>query len=304
MSQVQVIDLHYLGEERAIAAFLLESSAGPILIETGPHSTIQYLEAGLAEKGYQASDIKQVFLTHIHLDHAGAAWYFAERGADIYVHPFGYKHLAAPEKLMASAKMIYRDQMDRLWGQMHPIPADQLIAVEDLQSFQIGDLNLQAHYTPGHAVHHIAWQVGKTLFAGDVAGVKISGGPVVPPCPPPDIHVEDWMASIARIKAMDLETIYLTHFGPIKDIPPHLDQLAKVIEDWANWIKPHFEQKTDPALITPQFQKYALEQLKKAGVEEENLKKYDSANPAWMSVAGLLRYWKVKARKAAENQVD
>lgn len=302
MIQPTVIDLHYLGEENAIAAFLLETSEGPILIESGPHSTIAFLEKGLASKGYQASDIKHVFLTHIHLDHAGAAWYFAERGAKVYVHPFGFRHLVAPDKLMASAKMIYKEKMDMLWGQMNPIAEEQLVAVEDLQSFQIGDLTLQAHYTPGHAVHHIAWQIEDTLFAGDVAGVKIDGGPVVPPCPPPDIQVEDWMSSIARIKGMDLKRIYLTHFGAIEDLHPHLTQLGEVIEDWANWIKPHFEQKADPAVVTPMFQKYVLEQLKMAGVSESNLKKYDSANPAWMSVAGLMRYWKIKARKEAESQ--
>ena len=127
---IHVLDLHFKVES-AIASFLVETSEGPILIETGPHSTFEFLKKGLEKHGYQPSDVKHVFLTHIHFDHAGAAWAFAETGAKVYVHPFGYKHLLDPSKLYNSAKRIYGDEMETLWGDMKSIPEDQLFAVED-----------------------------------------------------------------------------------------------------------------------------------------------------------------------------
>jgi len=291
---IEIIDLKFHNNEQTIAAFVVKTSAGPVLVETGPHSSLHNLESGLEAHGIALKDIQHVFLSHIHLDHAGAAWCFAELGAKVYVHPMGKTHLAFPDRLMKSAKRIYKEDMDRLWGQMKAIPEDQLIAVENEQSITIGDCTFISWHTPGHAIHHIAWQLGNDLFAGDVAGVKIGDGIVVPPCPPPDINVEDWQESIRVIRGLNLSTLYLTHFGKVEQINEHLDSLEKVLQDWANWMLPHFESGTDPEIIRPQFQKYVGKQLLAAGINMEGLKKYESANPSWMSVAGLLRYWKKK----------
>ncbi|MEL6636277.1 MAG: MBL fold metallo-hydrolase [Bacteroidota bacterium] len=300
MSTIRVIDLHFLGNRETIAAFLVETTAGPVLIETGPHSTLAHLEKGLARHGYQCRDVQHVFLTHIHLDHAGAAWYFASLGATVYVHPRGHKHLANPEKLMNSARMIYRDKMDELWGEMRPIPDERLRAVADGEAFAIGERTFRAHHTPGHAVHHIAWQLDDQLFAGDVAGVRIGLGPVVPPCPPPDINVEDWQASIRKILALDLKEVHLTHYGTVREIEAHFQALENNLLEWATWMKPHFDGGSDPQEITPVFQAYVKESLIAAGVDAEGLRQYEGANPAWMSVVGLLRYWKVRARAASD----
>ena len=133
---IHVLDLNFLGIDHAIASFLIESSAGPILIETGPHSTFESMKGQLAKHGYEPEDVKHVLLTHIHFDHAGAAWAFADHGAKIYLHPFGKPHMEDPTKLYNSAKMIYGDEMERLWGAMEKIPADQLITPDHLE--QIG----------------------------------------------------------------------------------------------------------------------------------------------------------------------
>ena len=117
--------------------------------------------------------------------------------------------MANPEKLTQSAKRIYKDDMDRLWSDMKAISEDNLVSVEDYQKITIGEKVFTAHHTPGHAIHHIAWQLDNMLFTGDVAGVKIDDGMVVPPCPPPDINIEDWQKSISRIKAF-------THFHGVK----------------------------------------------------------------------------------------
>lgn len=291
---VSIIDLHFLNIEQAIAAYLIETSAGPVLIETGPHSSFPSLEKAIKAAGYEVQDIQHVFLSHIHLDHAGAAWVFAKHGAKIHLHPFGKRHLHSPEKLMASAKRIYKDDMDRLWGQMHPIPAEQLIEVAHEAVVTVGDHQFKALHTPGHAVHHIAWVVGDKIFTGDVAGVKIGGGPVVPPCPPPDINVEDWEQSIALLKAEASKGLYLTHYGLIEDIDTHLNELLSILHIWADWIKPYYLEKADPQIITPKFQAFVQAQLLEKGVDEKGLQQYEAANPSWMSVAGLLRYWHKK----------
>ena len=296
IDMTKIIDLNFLDVQRAIASFLIETSEGPILVESGPHSTLPNLEKALKQHGYALSDIKKVLLTHIHLDHAGAAWAFAKLGATIHLHPFGIRHMADPSKLMDSARRIYKDDMDRLWGQMEAIEEDKLQATAHGEKITLGDTTLTAWHTPGHAVHHIAWQIDDILFTGDVAGVRINGQLPVAPCPPPDINVEDWEKSIQLIRELDVNKLYLTHFGLVEDIEEHLNKLSEGLHDWANWMKPHFEQGTPPQEITPIFQAYVQQQLLDNGVNPADLDKYEAANPSWMSVAGLLRYWKKKSQ--------
>ncbi len=294
----KVIDLKFQTIPNAIASFLMETTEGPVLIETGPHSTLNQLEKGLQALGYDLSMIKHVFITHIHFDHAGAAWWFAQKNdAIIYMHPFGEKHMSNPEKLYQSAKRIYQDAMDLLWGKLEAIPSKNIKIVTENETVKIGNKHFIAHYTPGHAVHHIAWQVDDILFAGDVAGCKIKNGIVVPPCPPPDINIEDWQQSIQLMRSLPLSKIYLTHFGFVEDIQAHLNSLENILLDWAAWMKPHFEQGNAPKDIIPLFQDYVKTQLLSAGVKEEEIGIYEAANPSWMSVAGLLRYWKKKTER-------
>ncbi len=291
---IHIIDLHFLDYPQAIATILVETPEGPVLIETGPHSTFDNLQKGIQKAGFQPHEIQHVLLTHIHFDHAGAAWAFAKNGAKIYVHPVGVKHLANPEKLVNSARRIYQDDMDRLWGEMQPIPENQLQSPEHGEKIKIGGVTFSAWHTPGHAVHHIAWQVEDALFTGDVAGVKISDCIVEPPCPPPDINLEDWRASIQLIRSLKLNALYLTHFGKVENITSHLDELEHRLADWAEWIKPRWEQGEQPEQVVPEFQEYVAQQLKAEGASEELIQQYEAANPSWMSVAGLMRYWKKK----------
>lgn len=291
---VHILDLEFLDESSSIASFLIESTDGLILIESGPETTFLHLQKAIAEKGFDWKEVRHVFLTHIHFDHAGAAWKFARNGSKIYVHPLGLPHLQNPEKLWNSAKMIYGDDMERLWGNMEPVEEILLVAADDQDVLNIGGLEIKVHYTPGHAVHHNAYQIGKIIFTGDVGGVKISNGPVVPPCPPPDINVELWLKSIEKLKNLNPEKLYLTHFGIVENPVPHLSELELILDDWASWMKQHFDAGTAVEETTPQFMEYTKNQLKAAGVSEEDLVRYEYANPSWMSVAGLLRYWKLQ----------
>ncbi len=305
--KIHVLDLDFLDIENAIAAFVLEGPEGLALIETGPASTLAHLGSALRRSGWTMADFRHVFLSHIHFDHAGAAWAFAQKGATIYVHPKGLPHLAAPERLYNSARQIYGEQMDTLWGPMHPIDESLLYAPAHGETITACGLKFTAWHTPGHAVHHIAWQVEEqeavdsrqeagggsqgVLFTGDVAGVKIGSGPVVPPCPPPDIQVEDWQASLQLLRALPVETLYLTHFGKITDTSGHLDALERRLLDWAGWMEPYARQQVPAPEIVPLFEKYVADSLAAEGVDEAGRRRYEAANPAFMSVAGLLRYW-------------
>ena len=301
--KIHTLDLDFLDLHDAVAVFVVEGPEGLALVETGPASTLPHLEAVLAKNGWQIADFQHVFLTHIHFDHAGAAWAFAEKGATIYVHPLGLPHLAAPEKLYNSARMIYGDNMDRLWGPMHPIPVAQLYAPAHGELVEAVGLFFKTWYTPGHAVHHIAWEVVSAdwntivCFTGDVAGVRIDGGTVMPPCPPPDIQIDDWQDSIQLLRDLPSKTLYLTHFGAITDKQAHLHALEKRLLAWAEWMRPYAENQTPAAEIVPAFQEFVRQELIAQGVPDEALQRYEVANPSYMSVSGLLRYWNKKHRK-------
>lgn len=294
-NKVHVIDLNFLGATNGIAAFLVETEDGPILMETGPHSTLPTLIAGINKIGYKIEDIKHVFITHIHLDHAGAAWCFAEHGATVYLHPFGYRHMNDPSKLLASAKMIYKEKMDSLWGTLKAIPDNQLVTVEHEGIIDLGATQLKAYHTPGHAKHHIAWQLGSDLFTGDVAGVAINHGPVIPPCPPPDINIEDWEASLKIVESIEeVETYYLAHFGEITDITNHIGKLRSSIASYAAFFKPLYEAGKTVEEILPAFTAFVEEYLVSHGMPREDAIAYEAANPSYMSATGLMRYWTKK----------
>jgi glyoxylase-like metal-dependent hydrolase (beta-lactamase superfamily II) len=294
---IHTLDVKFLGQDDTIAAYLLEVDGEIALVETGPHSTFDNLTAAIKRLGFDIKNIKKVFLTHIHFDHAGAAWAFAALGATIYVHPFGEKHIVEPSKLYNSAKMIYGDKMDYLWGKMEQIAPERIHAVTHGERIALGNTEIRTWYTPGHAVHHVVWQLGDDLFAGDVAGCKINGGIVVPPCPPPDIDVEAWIASLDLIKKLKVKRLYLTHFGTVTTVQKHLNQLEKRLIRWSNWFKPRYEKGLTAAEVTPQYQAFVQKELMRYGIVGTQLAQYESANPAWMSVAGLMRYWHKKELK-------
>lgn len=295
---IEVLDLGF-GAPGVIAAFVIRSSEGPILIETGPDSTYAALERALAAVGEAPETVRHVLLTHIHLDHAGAAWRLAASGARVYVHPVGAPHLADPSKLLASARKIYGDRMDELWGRLEPIPADRLKTVEDGEVLRIGGLAIEALHTPGHATHHIAYRLDGAVFTGDVGGVRLGTGPVVPPCPPPDIDLEAWRRSLARLRSLRPEALYLTHFGAFSDAHDHLSRLEDALAAFAHWVRERMEEGQSQEQMVPAFDAYTQEFLTTGGAASGELHRYAWANPAFMSVSGLARYWRTAGARAA-----
>ncbi len=289
--QVSLLDLHFQAEG-TVGAFLVRTSGGPVLVETGPESLVDHLEAAVQAQGFDLADIRDVFVTHVHLDHAGAAWRLARNGARIYVHPKGAAHLADPGRLLGSARRIYGEAMERLWGRLEPIPPGQIIALGDGETVRIGDTALEAIHTPGHAIHHITYRLDNGLFTGDVGGIRIGDGPVIPPFPPPDIDLEAWTDSILRMKAVHPAFIYPTHFGIKRDGPAHLDSLEENLHRIAQWMRGELATGIAEQALVPRFQDFLRDLLSGHGLTEEALQDYEIADPAFMSVYGLARYWR------------
>ena len=219
---VYEIDALHLGSPDVICIALIESSPDElVIVDSGPETVFNSVVDGIRKLGFRPEHVRHLLASHIHLDHTGGAWRWAETyGTKIYVHPKGAPHLRDPSRLVASATRIYGDKMDYLWGKIGAISDDRVIAVDEGAVLQFGSRQFRVLYTPGHAVHHNAYwmESEETLFAGDAAGVLIHQGPPIPPLPPPDIHLESWKESLGRIRALKPASLYVTHFGKVGNL--------------------------------------------------------------------------------------
>jgi glyoxylase-like metal-dependent hydrolase (beta-lactamase superfamily II) len=277
---------------RAIAAYLIRHSGGALLVESGPGSTISQLTAGLAANGLSPRDVTDVLLTHIHLDHAGAAGWFASQGARIHVHPVGAPHLIDPAKLLKSAGRIYGDQMQTLWGEVLPVPEASIHIPADGEELRVGGLGFTAIDTPGHAEHHFAYVFEDLCFSGDVGGVRIPGYPYLRiPMPPPELHFEKWRASIARLQRLGFSRIAPTHFGVFEDADWQLRAVAEAIDETTRWLEQVMQTEPDVEELRRQFLIWTTAEGARHGLSTDAIRAYDLANPLGMSADGLFRYW-------------
>jgi glyoxylase-like metal-dependent hydrolase (beta-lactamase superfamily II) len=291
--RIETLDLRFQGTAHVIASFLIHGPDGPVLIETGPGSTLPTLLEELGRRGLRPGEIRHVLVTHIHLDHAGAAGWWARQGARIHVHPAGAPHLIEPGKLLASARRIYGEAMDALWGEVLSAPAESVVAVEDGTIIEASGMSIEAIATPGHAGHHHVFRWGEVAFSGDAAGIRLPGlGWIDLPAPPPEFDLEAWRASLARLREAGLRTLYRTHFGPGTDARQELDQFEELLERGAGWIREMLEQGLDRDAMVERFGKRMRSRAVEIGVGEAALGAYELANPRSMSVDGIARYWR------------
>ena len=290
---ITTLDLNFQGKTQAIASYLIRHSNGVVLIESGPGSTLSALEAGLAKHGFSPRDVTHVLLTHIHLDHAGAAGWFSQQGAQIIVHPVGAPHLLNPEKLIASATRIYGDRMQTLWGDFLPVIESRLRIVQDAEEIVISDLHFVAINTPGHAEHHYVYLFEDVCFSGDVGGVRIPGYPYLRvPMPPPELHLERWHASIARMRDQKFARIAPTHFGIFDDPEWQLHEVEKGLDSAARWLEQAMPADPPAEELRRRFTEWMEAEGRAQGLSPEATKAYKLANPLGMSADGLSRYWK------------
>lgn len=293
---MHTIDLFFQDVPGAIAVYLVPHRNGAVLIESGPGSTIPALQNGLHTLGYSASDITDVLLTHIHLDHGGAAGWLARQGAMIHVHPNGAPHLANPEKLLASAARIYGDQMHRLWGEFLPVPEERLRIHQDNEQIDIEGCLFKAIDTPGHANHHFAYRMGEYLFSGDIGGVRLDGLRYLRlPMPPPEFNIEKWRDSLARMcqeyEAGGLNYTVPTHFGVYHDPGWHLQAVATALDEIESWILKHLPSQPSIEELRQEYTAWNTDNLLAQGLNPVSLRAHEAANPSFMSADGIQRYW-------------
>jgi glyoxylase-like metal-dependent hydrolase (beta-lactamase superfamily II) len=277
-----LIDLLHLGSERVIGAYLLDTPDGPALHDCGPATTVETLRAGLAAHGVAPADLRHLLLSHIHFDHAGAAGILVRENPLLTVHvsELGAPHLIDPSRLERSARRIYLDHFERLWGSLVPIPQ------ENIRTTGTRVVDFDCFPSPGHASHHVCYLRDGILFAGDAAGVRIVPSPLVmPPTPPPDVDVEAWDATLDEIERRAPERLALIHFGVFDDVERHLGDLRERLHRFAALVGGGASEE--------EFVAYAQAELTDGSPD------YDNAFPPLQDYQGLARYW--AKRRAGET---
>jgi glyoxylase-like metal-dependent hydrolase (beta-lactamase superfamily II) len=265
------------GADRVIASYLLETDDGPALFDCGPSTCLPRLKAALLERGVELGDVRHLLLSHIHLDHAGAAGVLVREHPELLVHvsEIGAPHLADPSRLETSARRLYGDTFDTLWGELAPVPQ------ENIRVVAARVLGLDCFPTQGHASHHVSYLDGAgTLYAGDAAGVRIHPDrAVLPPTPPPDFDLEVWLETIDEIERRRPEHLALIHFGVTSD--PEL-QLAELRTRLTEWVR-----RIQTGATEEEFGESVRNDLIATGSDSAT---YARAMPFWQSYAGLMRY--------------
>jgi len=295
-SGVSYLDLRFRGVPRIIATAVLHGPGGVALVDPGPSSTLPVLRRELEQAGISMSDVRTLVLTHIHLDHAGATGTLVHQhpGLRVYVHEKGAPHMVDPEKLLASATRLYGDAMDTLWGEVRPVPASAITALKGGERISAGGRDLEVAYTPGHASHHVSYFSADSglAFVGDTAGVRLNpGGFNLPPTPPPDIDLEIWRDSLARIGRWGADTLFVTHFGPHQSAAAHLSDVADRIEWVSGLAKASLvHDGTDEDREAWFADEIRRELVRRASDADANA--YEIAGRFDLNWRGLARYWR------------
>jgi glyoxylase-like metal-dependent hydrolase (beta-lactamase superfamily II) len=270
------LDLRFQGAERVIGAYLLETDDGPALYDCGPSTCIPRLKEALGERGLELGDVRSLLLSHIHLDHAGAAGALVREhpGLRVHVSEIGAPHLVDPSRLERSARRLYGDTFDTLWGELAPVPEANVEVVGGRV------LGLECFPSPGHAYHHVCYLDGAgTLYAGDAVGVRIQPASfVMPPTPPPEIDLEAWEATLDEIERRSPERLALVHFGVADDVARHLRDFRAGLAAAAERVERGADEE-------------AFVEAMQAALPRQDADVYERAMPIWQSYRGLRRYW-------------
>lgn len=292
---VALIDDMLRGTSQIVATYALLGDA-PVLVDPGPASTLATMEQGLAANGLSVDDLYGLLLTHIHLDHAGAAGTLVKRNPKlkVFVHSRGAPHMINPEKLLVSAKRLYGPMMDTLWGEFLPVPEENVTVLEGGETLKIGGRSVHVRYTPGHASHHVSYldEQSGALFVGDTAGVKQpSAIGARPPTPPPDINIELWQQSLDTLRDLNATALMLTHYGPSNDPAAHIEDFRERLVRWAEFVRVGLESGASEAEQIANLQAMANQDLH---VAPEGREKYMYMAPVDQSWQGMARYWRKK----------
>jgi len=296
-----IIDVEYLGKSNYIACCLLAGDR-PVIIDPGPAVSLGTLEEGLARFGLKLTDLHGILLTHIHLDHAGATGSIVARNPKmkVYVHERGAPHMIDPTRLLRSAKRLYGNQMDAMWGEFLPIPLESVRVLKGGEVLEVAGRHVDVAYTPGHASHHVSYldTANGTVFVGDTAGIRIANNPhVLPVTPPPDIDLEAWEESLQRIERWKPTQLFVTHFGPATGVGAHLAQHREQLHRWAETVRAGVESDATDEECIEEFTRGVVADLEEHVSAEEVAVYRHGAGPE-MSWNGLARYWRKKSEES------
>ena len=277
------LDLLHGGDPRRIGAYLVETDDGPAVHDCGPASCLPALRAALAARGVEVRELRHLLLSHIHLDHAGAAGTLVREhpGLTVHVSEVGAPHLVDPSRLEASARRLYGDTFDALWGELAPVPSRNVRVVG-------GDaVGLAVFPTPGHASHHVGYlHEDGTLYAGDAAGVRIAPGRFVfAPTPPPEVDLPAWERTLDEIERRAPARLAVTHFGVFENVERHVAALRETMHAWAERVAHGMDEATFVAAARADV----------ASSDPAEIEAYDRAAPYWHCFLGLERYWRKRA---------
>jgi len=288
------IDLRFRGSDRVIATAVLSGPDGITLVDPGPASCLPALEDGLRQRGLTWRDVRTLLLTHIHLDHAGAAGSIVERvpAIRVQVHERGAPHMIDPAKLLASATRLYGDQMDALWGAFLPVPAANVTALQGGERIAAAGTTLRVAYTPGHAKHHVSYldETTGVAYVGDTGGIRVSGDYLIAPTPPPDIDLAAWRQSLDAIDAWQPVSLFLTHFGAVGNAKAHLARFRETLTWQAEAVRESLAAGNTDEERTRVFVEQLRRDVRKAMPEHE-ARATELAAPFDQLWQGLARYW-------------
>ena len=293
------ISLPFQGEEGIVGSYLLSGGNDLVVIDPGPESMMEPLLDAIRMAGFDPRNVTHILATHIHLDHAGAAGSLMRQmpKATVYAHSKGAPHLLDTSKVVASATRIYGERMQELWGKVEPVPAERLHTMEDSDVLHVAGRQLDVHYSPGHAVHHVIFfdPSSGELFAGDTAGVRLQGVDYVrPPTPPPDIDIEAWLNSIDMMEHLQPSVLYIAHFGPTHDISSHLSRLRTQLTTWGDFVLEQMREGKNEEDILAALILHTEPELLNISHDEHAVARYEIAANYPMSVQGYMRYWRKK----------
>lgn len=295
------IDLQFLGRPHAIATAIASGVSGSALIDPGPASCRAALELGLQRQGVQWSDVSDILLTHIHLDHAGVTGELVRDYPHlrVSVHERGAPHLIDPSKLVASATRLWGDETKRLWGDILPVPEKHLNVLRGGETVETSGRAFDVASTPGHASHHVSYfdRESGVAFVGDTAGMSIDGGYVLAPTPPPDIDLQAWTHSVALIEAWSPSTLFLTHFGPIAPVRPHLQALLENLQTVATMVRDSLSAEGSDDERSARFADDVRRDMRRR-MTDAQVEAYGLSAPFHLLWLGLARYWRKRERAA------
>jgi glyoxylase-like metal-dependent hydrolase (beta-lactamase superfamily II) len=296
---ISYLDLNFLGVPRVIASVVLHGADGAAIIDPGPSSTLPALRRELQQAGLGLADVRAILLTHIHLDHAGATGTIVREqpGIRVYVHEVGAVHMADPTRLLASAARLYGADMDRLWGEVAPVPEAALADLVGDERITVAGRALDVAYTPGHASHHVSYFSRDTgiAFVGDTAGVRLrEGSPVLPPTPPPDIDLEVWRESLARIEQWRPDTLFVTHFGPYAPVAAHIADMLEHLDVASRLVRESLAREGSDESREVWFTEQVRAQLRRR-TSEGDAQAYEVAGRFDLNWRGLARYWRKRS---------